>query len=204
MHRTADIDTLSRSMFESVITMGLLAKRLINDDTERYYNFQFIEHYKKHIHLEKLGLSHLSGISSSEYKLVTKKRNEYFAKWGKNTPTWTGNNLLENVKLIDRSYTSTCNENRFYEYMYCQVYRHGSQTVHSSYAGIAHLLSNEEDSDTWKPDIAHLIFSSFHSILVFSSSIRFMGHFLQKTEAEEFYNKIADDIISGYEKDFKK
>ena len=44
--RVADIYTLSRSMFESIISMGLLANKQIVDDIERYQEFQFIEIYK--------------------------------------------------------------------------------------------------------------------------------------------------------------
>ena len=38
--RVADIYSLSRSMFESVISMGLLSKHLIPEDIERYQDFQ--------------------------------------------------------------------------------------------------------------------------------------------------------------------
>lgn len=57
--RVADIYALSRSIFESIITMGLLSKRLIEEDIERYQNFQFIEVYKTYNHLKRLGLEHL-------------------------------------------------------------------------------------------------------------------------------------------------
>lgn len=44
--RVADIYTLSRTMFEGVINMGLITRKLIPDDADRYQAFPFIESYK--------------------------------------------------------------------------------------------------------------------------------------------------------------
>lgn len=201
--RVADIYTLTRSMFESIISMGLLSKCLIEDDIDRYQNFQFIETDKTYNHLKQLGLEKLSGISHSDIKFVNEKHEEYFKKWGNNTQSWTGKNLLQNVKIIDENYPPTCNEKYFYEYLYCQVYRKGSQATHSSFAGISKCVKIEEmlmpgdiTAQRFKVNEEHLVFSCFHSLLVFLSSIRFLGHLLGKKETEDYFHKIARYIIS--------
>ena len=130
------------------------------------------------------------------------KRDEYIRKWGPSKSTWTGKSLEQNVKLIDNAYAPTCNERHFYEYLYCQVYRKGSQSTHSSFGGLAKAI------DTYTVTIgnvplmkfqaneAHLIFSCFHSLLVFLSSVRFLGHVVGKKEMEDYFQKIANYIIA--------
>ena len=201
--RVADIYTLSRSMFESVISMGLLAKRLVKADIERYQDFQYVEIYKTYNHLKKLGLERVSGVPSSEIDFVYKKRTEYIKKWGPNISSWSGKSLEQNIKLVDENYAPTCNEEHFYEYLYCQVYRKGSQLTHSSFAGLSKVVDIERSSipgvitaQRFKASESHLIFSCFHSLLVFLSSVRFLGYLLDKEETEEYFRNIAEYIIS--------
>ena len=200
--RVADIDCLSRSMFESTIAMGLIAKSLIADDLVRYQTFQYIEIHKTYNHLKRLGLERLSGIVPDEIASLTQQYNDYLKRWGRNTSTWSGQSLEQNVRLVDSSYPPTCNEQHFYEYLYCQVYRKGSQSVHSSYGGLSigvNTMAYKIGDSTFqwfKPDKDHLIFSSYHSLLVFLSSVRFLGHFIQKKETEDYFHRISRFIIS--------
>lgn len=199
--RVADIYSLSRSIFESIISMGLLSKNLIKEDIERYQDFQYIEVYKTYNHLKQLGLEHLSGVSASDIELLYSKRDEYFSKWGRSPLTWTGKSLEQNVRLVDDAYPSTCNEKRFYEYLYCQVYRKGSHAAHSSFGGLAKGVDVERVTVQgvhllkFKADEAHLIFSCFHSILVFLSSVRFLGYLAEKKETEDYFQQIASYVI---------
>ncbi len=200
--RTVDIYSLSRSMFESIISMGLLSERLIRGDIERYQDFQYVEIYKTYSHLKQLGLERLSGISSSEVDFLYSERNEYLRKWGRSISTWTGKSLEQNVKLVDEAYPPTCNETHFYEYLYCQVYRKGSQAVHSSFAGLAKSVDIDKLTihgttfQRFKANENHLIFSCFHSLLTFLSSVRFLGYLTDKKETEDYFHSIASYIIS--------
>jgi len=201
--RIADIYTLSRSMFESVISMGLLSKKLISNDLERYQNYQFIEIYKNYTHLKKLNLERTSGLLHEDFVYIKRKRDEYINKFGNNFASWTGKNLEENVKLIDKNFLPSCNENRFYEYLYCQVYRKGSPSAHASFAGLSKgvevekvQLSSNLVAQRFKPNEPHLIFSCFHSIILFASSIRFLGTLLNKKETEAYFHKATKYIIS--------
>jgi len=185
--RVADIYTLSRSMFESIISMGLLAKNLVADDIERYKEFQYLEIYKSYAHLTKLGLEHLSGLPASDAQVVSDRRSDYVKKWGKKESSWTGRSLEDNVKTVDGDYPPTCDESHFYEYLYYQVYRKGSRSTHSSFAGLSSGVNVE--SITMPGAVAKrftvnegdLIFSCFHSLLVFLSSVRFLGLATGKT-----------------------
>ena len=201
--RVADIYTLSRSMFESIISMGLLSKHLIEDDVERYQNFQYIEISKTYNHLKKLGLERLSGVPDSNVEYLFEKRAEFINKWGNETRTWTGKSLEENVRLIDENYAPTCNEKHFYEYLYCQVFRRGSQSTHSSFAGLKKGVDIEEFSipgyitaQRFKANEWQLIFSCYHNLITFMSSVRFLGYLLGKKEAEDYFHKIARYVIS--------
>ncbi len=201
--RVADIYTLSRSMFESIITMGLVSKRLIENDMERYLNFEYVEIYKTYNHLKKLGLEYVSGVPSSDVEFLDKKREEYMKKCGKNTSSWSGKSLEQNVMLVDQNYAPTCNERHFYEYLYCQVYRKGSQSTHSSFAGLSKGVNIERFSipglvaaQRFKANESHLIFSCFHSLLTFLSSVRFLGYLINTKETEDYFHEIAKYIIS--------
>jgi len=200
--RVADIHLLSRSIFESIISMGLLSKHLVKEDLERYQDFQYIEIYKTYNHLKHLGLERLSGIASSEVDFLYNKRNEYLRKWGRSASTWTGKSLEQNVRLVDNAYAPTCNEEHFYEYLYCQVYRKGSQAAHSSFTGLAKGVDIERfpiygtTIQRFKANESHLIFSCFHSLLVFLSSVRFLGYLTDKKGTEDYFHKIARYIIS--------
>jgi len=200
--RVADIYTLSRSMFESIISMGLLAKNLVAGDIERYEEFQYLEIYKTYTHLVKLGLEDLSGLSSSDARVVSDRRSDYVKKWGKRESSWTSKSLEDDVKTVDGAYPPTCNECHFYEYLYCQVYRKGSRSTHSSFAGLSSGVRVENITmpgavaKRFTVDEGHLIFSCFHSLLVFLSSVRFLGLATGKTKCETYFQKMANYIIS--------
>ena len=200
--RVADIYVLSRSIFESIISMGIFAKCLVEDDLTRYQEFQYIEIYKMYTHLKKLGLESLSGVSESDAQTVMERRLAYINKWGKGESSWTGKSLEANVKMVDQAYSPTCNESHFYEYLYCQVYRKGSQSTHSSFAGLSKGISVETMimpgvvANRFTCNEGNLIFSCFHSFLVFLSSVRFFGMATGKMDCETYFQKMARYIIS--------
>ncbi len=204
--RVADIYTLSRGMLDSVITMGLLSRKgLIKDDIDRYQHFQFVEAMKRHDHLTALGFQEHSGIPASTVKSLNDKRDEYIGKWGKNSESWTGKSILENARLVDKKVVATLGTRHFYEYLYCQVYRTGSWLIHSSLAGLGNVFEAEKvqtgginDGIMFKTDPAHLTISFLYSILVFLSSIRFIGNVLGEKKAENFHLEMSDALWSKF------
>ena len=182
--------------------MGLLAQGLVADDIARYQEFQYLEIHKTYAHFKKLGLESLSGLSNSDAQLVSDRRSHYVKKWGRNPPSWTGMSLEDNVKIVDGTYPPTCNESHFYEYLYCQIYRKGSQSTHSSFAGLSKGVNVETITmpgvvaRRFTVNEGHLIFSCFHSLLVFLSSVRFLGVITGKTECEAYFHETANYVIS--------
>lgn len=202
--RVADVYTISRSIFESVISMGILAKHLIQDDIERYQNYQYIQTEKVYSHLKKLKCEHLSGVPKNMVKHLNDMRNQYVCKFGKgNHPTWTGKSLEQNTKLLDKVYFPTCNSSNFYEYLYCQVYRNASQCAHASFGGLSKCVKVKEIANfngvthqTLDSDESHLIFSCFHALIVFFSSARFIEELLGSNKIENYFQQLCSKIIS--------
>jgi hypothetical protein len=201
--RVADVYTLSRSLFESVISMGILVKQLIPHDLDRYQDYQFTEIHKTYSHLKRLGLEYLSGVKPAEASFVKRKSDEYIANYGRKLSTWTGRSVLENVKMLDQNLPPTCKEKHFYEYLYCQIYRRGSPATHSSFGGLSKSVEIETvkipgdfAARRFKADLQHLVFSCYHSLIAFLSSVRFMGFATEKPETEEYFHKISRYIIA--------
>lgn len=205
--RVADIYVLSRAMLDSVITMGLLSRQgLIRDDIDRYQHFRFVEAMKRYDHLTTLGLQEHSGIPASVVKSLKEKQDEYIKKWGKkNNDSWTGKSLLENARLVDNEVDATLGTKHFYEYLYCQVYRTGSWLIHSSLTGLGNVFEAEKvqtgginDVIMFKTDPGHLSMSFLYGILVFLSSIRFIGNVLDERKAENFHHEMSDALWSQF------
>jgi hypothetical protein len=183
--------------------MGLLAKSIIPNDLDRYKRYQFVEMQKTYSHLQRLGLAHLSGVSATDASLLKERKEEYIKKYGNKVETWTGKSVEQNTRLIDGNYPATCNEEHFYEYLYCQAYRRGSPSTHSSFAGLSKGVDVEKmtlpglsSAYRLKGNEPHLIFSCYHSLLVFLSSVRFMGNVLHKKDTEQYFHEIAKHVIS--------
>ena len=147
------------------------------------------------MHLKKLGLEHLSGLSASDAQVVSERRADYVRKWGRGASSWTGRSLEDNIRTVDLAYPPICNESHFYEYLYCQVYRRGSPSTHSSFAGLSKGVDVEVIdmpgvvARRFTANEGHLIFSCFHSLLVFLSSVRFLGIATGKIECEAYFQK---------------
>lgn len=202
-----DVYCLSRSMFESVINMGVLVTGLVKDAAQRFINFQYLEAYKIFNHLKQIEPDFVGKVySNEEIKIITERRNEFVSEFG-NADSWCRLNLLDRIKLIDKALPSTCSNNKFFEYLYCQVYRKGSGAIHRTSTGLGR-------STIWKentfvnmnllmpaPNMNHLIFATIHSLIVYLASIRFIGRILEKksAEAEAFYHKETARIIAGKE-----
>jgi len=97
----------------------------------------------------------------------------------------------------------TCKEKHFYEYLYCQIYRRGSPATHSSFGGLSKGVKIEMikvpgdlAAKRFKADLQHLVFSCYHSLIAFLSSVRFMGFAIEKPETEDYFHKIAQYIIA--------
>jgi len=200
-----DVYCLARSMFEAVVNMGVLATGKIKNGAQRFIDFQYVEAYKIFIHLKQIVPDFVNKVyKPDEIKIIRERRNSFVTKYG-NISNWCGLNLLERVRLIDESFPPTCSNKKFFEYLYCQVYRKGSGAIHRTSTGLGR-------STIWKriivknvnliepiPNINHLVFASIHSLLVYLGSIRFIGCIIKnkKKETESFYQTETARIIAG-------
>lgn len=200
-----DVYCLSRSMFESTINMGVLITGEIAEGTKRFKYFQYLEAYKILNHIKQVEPDFVNKIyKPDDIDVIVEGRNYFVSKYG-NISNWCNLNLIERIKLIDNYFPPTCSSNKFFEYLYCQVYRKASGATHRTSAG----LGRSTDWTKTKvdklnfieptPNLNHLIFSSIHSLIVYLASIRFIGQIMMvnKEEIESFYNKETTRIIAG-------
>ena len=193
-----DIYCLSRSMFESVVNMGVLLTDKIIGGAQRFLDFQYLEAYKILQHLRQVVPDFANNVyKPDDVEVITEGRNSFISKYGN----------IERIKLIDKNFSPTCSNKKFFEYLYCQVYRKGSGATYRTSAGlgrstiwtktrVANLTFIEPTSN-----ISHLVFASIHSLIVYLASIRFVGQIIgnKRLEIESFYQEETTRIIGKWE-----
>ena len=202
-----DVYCLSRSMFESVVNMGVLLTDKIEGGAHRFLDFQYFEAYKILQHLRQVVPDFANKVyKSDEIKIITEGRNSFVLKYG-NINNWCNINLIERIKLIDKFFSPTCSNNKFFEYLYCQVYRKGSGATHRTSIGLGRSTiwtkTRVGNLNFIEPtsNINHLIFASIHSLIAYLASIRFIGQIIgnKKSEIESFYQEETARIIGRWE-----
>lgn len=200
-----DVYCLSRSMFELVVNMGVLISGKIEDGEKRFLEFQYVEAHRILGHLKQIEPEFTDKVyAPEEVKIIIAGRNDFVSEYG-NVNDWSGLNLIEKVRLIDGSFVPTCSSKKFFEYLYCQVYRKGSGATHRTSAGLGR-------STAWRksmvgnlnfieptPNMNHLVFASIHSLIIYLASIRFIGQILKGNETESYYQKETTRLIAGKE-----
>ncbi|TET17641.1 MAG: hypothetical protein E3J75_02035 [Dehalococcoidia bacterium] len=200
-----DVYCLSRSMFESVVNMGVLVTDKIKDGAKRFLGFQYVEACRILDHLKQIDPEFASKVyDPEEVNAIIAGRNAFVSKYG-NVGDWCGLNLIERVRLIDESFPPTCSTTKFFEYFYCQVYRKGSGATHRTSTGLGRSIvwTKSMVGDLIfiepTPNMNHLVFASIHSLIVYLASIRFIGQILKGNETESYYQKETACIIAGKE-----
>ena len=207
LKNVTDVYCLSRSMFESVVNIGVLVTGKIKDAAQRFLDFQYLEAYKILHHLRQIEPDFVNKVyKPDKVKIITKKRNSFVSKYG-NIDNWCDLNLIERIKLIDKNFPPTCSNNKFFEYLYCQVYRKGSGATHRTSTGLGRstvwtktMVDNLSFIEP-TPNMDHLVFASIHSLIVYLASIRFIGQIIvgKKEETESFYQTETACIIAKKE-----
>jgi hypothetical protein len=200
-----DVYCLSRSMFESIVNMGVLVTGKIKDGAKRFLGFQYVEAYRILDHLKQIEPEFAGKIYGPEdVKVITEGRDAYVSKYG-NVSSWCSLNLIERVRLIDESFPPTCSTKKFFEYLYCQIYRKGSSATHRTSTGLGRstvwtksMVGNLNFIEP-KPNMNHLVFATIHSLIVYLASIRFIGQILEGNETESYYQNETARIIAGKE-----
>lgn len=202
-----DIYCLSRSMFESVVNMGVLVTGKIKDGAKRFLDFQYLEAYKILDHLRQVEPAFVNKVyKPDDVKVITVGQNSFVSKYGK-ISNWCGLSLIERIKLVDKNFPPTCSNKKFFEYLYCQVYRKGSGATHRTSTGLGRstiwtkTMVGDLNLIEPTPNLNHLVFASIHSLIVYLASIRFIGQIIgdKKEETESFYHEETARIIAGKE-----
>jgi hypothetical protein len=193
MDHTLDIFALARTMYESVINMGLLSSNLIPDGVERFKNYQDCETHRLISHLRDISYADIT-FTPDFQKEIKINRDKFIERYG-SSDNWCGMNLLKRVQLLDKYYASSGATEHFLEFYYCWVYRVGSSGAHKSARSFSLTTKlirqpSEKGSDvTIQQQNLLLLFFGLNSLSVYLLSIRFLGNMMEnkKKEIEEFY-----------------
>jgi len=193
MGHTLDIFALARTMFESVINMGLLSSNLTPDGVERFKNYQDCETHKLICHLRDISYADLT-FTSDFQKEIAINRDIFVARYGL-SDNWCGMSLLKRVQALDKYYPPTGTTKRYLEFLYCWVYRVGSSGAHKSARSfslttkLVRYPSEKGSAVSIQPKKLLLEFFGFQSLEVYLLSIRFLGSMIEskKDEVESYY-----------------
>lgn len=208
--KSGDIAILPRSIFESILNMGLLLHLPLERGVNRYRKFISIETLKIYRHMADIGGDTANKIyKPTEIAKYEKDAKEYEIKYGKPKSSWSGMSVIDVCKILDKNYPRVINTNHFFEFMYCQVYRYGSAIVHRSQMGLLRNIKIESRSlidgksaHFMNPRDEGLIFNYFHGLISYITSMRILGKAFNIGFSEDYFQKRIGFLIGGYPNDF--
>lgn len=206
MQRASDVGVIGRSIFESVLNMGLLVHLPANDGVNRYRLYSSIESLKVYRHMAQIEKETADKIFTAENirKWETDLK-QYERDYGVVTSAWSGKTAVEICQILDGEYPPVVKSEHFYEFLYCQIYRYGSSAVHrsgqwlarhvdiitapASRGGRVHTARSREEGS---------VFNYFHSLIAFLSSMRMIGKAFNLPSLEDYFQKKVGFLIAGY------
>jgi len=203
LKKVNDIYCLSRSMFESVVNMGLLVSGKIDGGAERFEDFQYVEDYKIYNKLRPIFPAFAYMLYKQDSVKKITEQNDKFKNKYKNYKNWCGLDIYNRTKLIDNTFPSTCSNSKFFEWLYYYFYSLSSSATHRSSNALKRstVWLKSDDSNKYSnlvyptSNMPNLVLASFFSLIFYLASIRFIGHILDRTEAESYYQKETTRII---------
>lgn len=206
MQKASDIGVIGRSIFESVLNMGLLVHFSVNDGVNRYRLYSSIESlkvYKQMSQIEKETAAKIFTVENIR-KWETNLR-QYEREYGIVTSSWSGKTAIEICQILDEKYPPVIKSKHFYEFLYCQIYRYGSAAAHRSGQGLARHVniitapaSRGRRVHTARSREEGLVFNYFHSLIAFLSSMRIIGKAFNLPSLEDYFQKKVGLLIAGY------
>lgn len=207
VERVQDIFALCRQIFETTVNMGILAKQIIDDDLNKYLEYDYFQINKGNNHIKQLDLENFVQMDVERVKeiddmVVAIKIKRNYRGFPQ---SWTNTDLRSRTKLLDENYDSYVNDikKHLYEYLYCQIYRAASQVLHATPAGFLKMYEFNVKSKTDKRTVYNLkrvegILESvsLYAIIIFLSSIRFFGIILENNRAESYFKTKIEEYFS--------
>ena len=206
MNRALDVSTIGRSIFDSVLNMGLLLYLPVNEGVSKYKLYASIEELRIYRNMSKVGQDIADKIYKNEdIKKWEADSGKYEMDYGVPKSSWSGKTTLEACRMLDSEYPSVVKSEHFFEFLYCQIYRYGSSATHRSQLGISrnvrivsapatggrmlHTADSREEG---------LVFNYFHGLLAFLASMRVVGRAFKIPSLEEYFQKKVGYLIAGY------
>jgi len=204
--RALDVGIIGRSIFESVLNMGLIWYLPVNEGVTRYELFMSVESKKVYEHMADIEKDTASKIYKSEdIKRWEAESAQYERDYGRATSSWSGKGAVEICKILDREYPPVIKSEHFFEFMYCQSYRYGSSATHRSQRGISRHLEvvsapSRSGGTVHSAQIKEegLVFNYFHSLIAFLASMRVIGRAFNIPSLEDYFQRKVGLLIAGY------
>lgn len=205
MHRGLDVGIIGRSIFESVLNMGLILYLPGKEGVDRYQLYLSIESLRVFKHMAEIEEDMAHRIyKPEEIKKWEADQQKYEKDYGVVTSSWLGISNIEICRILDREYPPVVKSDHFFEFMYCHLYRYGSSATHRSRQGIARHLNVIGASSksggrifTATEREAGLVFNYFHSLIVFLLSMRIVGKAFNAPSLEDYSQKKVRFLVAG-------
>lgn len=204
--RALDVGIIGRSIFESVLNMGLIWHLPVDEGVTRYELFMSVESRRVYEHMADIEKDTADKIYKPED--ITRWRSEsaeYERAYGRAKSSWSGKDAVAICRILDRDYPPVVRSEHFFEFMYCQSYRYGSSAMHRSPQGVSRHLEvvsapHRSGATAHSAQIRQegLVFNYFHSLLAFLGSIRVIGRAFDIPSLEDYFQRKVGFLIAGY------
>lgn len=206
MKRTGDVGIIGRSVFDSVLNMGLLLYLPISEGVRKYERYTTVELLKVYRHMADIEEATAHNIYKAQviqkYELEAK---QYEIDYGEARSSWSGKSAMDVCRILDKQYPPVIRTTHFFEFLYCQIYRFGSSITHRSELGLLRSVSIDSISTrsrakmhTMKASEEGLLFNYFHSLIAFLVSMRIAGRAFGVTSLESYFQRKIGSLVAGY------
>lgn len=202
--KATDIMALSRSIFESVLTMGLLLDFSSGEGEKKYRMSSRVDLLKMFRNMQiidkQLADEYVSPADVSELEKV---ENEYKSRY---RSEWPGKDRFSVCGLLDKSYPPVMGERWFFRLMYCFVYKFGSSAAHRTYAGIQRNIGIPPTNSVVRADVRYIcgereeaaVFNYRLGLLSHLLSTRIIGKAFNIDFLEDYFQERVDLLMGGY------
>lgn len=204
-----EIFVISRAMFERVINMGVLSKRLYegstaSEDLEIYEGFNVLEIESIYKHLTDLGYTLFDNVvDKNKFENIQNDNIQNFYKkfplFNKKNKSngWTKQSLIERVKKIDKEGGNISGVDNYFELLYIAFYRMACKVSHPSNLGFMSfyekVVSETDGGKTLETQVIprkeKIIEGGRYAIIMYLNSLYFLGSVLEDKQIIDFYKE---------------
>ena len=209
MERALDVGTICRSIFESVLNMGLLLLLPAKEGVDRYHLFSSIEALRWHNDIVQQ-FKEFEGLAGaiSEAEDVRKWEADlrlYESDYGTPSASWSGKNTVDVCKILDKEWPAVGVQKHFFGFLYCKIYRQGSWAAHRSPQGLAghvHIVTALDEQGAQVREACSskegLVVDYFSSLVAFLASMRIVGRAFNIPWLEDYFQNKVGFLLSRW------